>query len=55
MEQLLRDRVPVIVGQEVNPLPAEAKVTHQPLHDAGLLEDGVAMGPLQSKPGEEPQ
>lgn len=47
MEQLLGHRVPVIVGQEVDLLVPEPEVLQQPLHDGGLLEDGVAMGPLQ--------
>lgn len=55
MQQLLRNRVAVVVGQEVDPLVVEAEVTHQPLDDAGLLEDGVAVGPLRGKAGEGPQ
>lgn len=55
MQQLLRNRVAVVVGQEVDPLVVEAEVTHQPLNDAGLLEDGVAVGPLRGKAGEGPQ
>ena len=46
MEQLLCNRIPIIVGQEVYPLVVEAEVTHQPLNDAGLLKDGVVVGPL---------
>lgn len=45
VEQLLCNRIPIIVGQEVYPLVVEAKVTHQPLNDAGLLKDGVVVGP----------
>lgn len=55
VQQLLCDRISIIVGQKINPLVVEAKVTHQPLDNAGLLEDGVAVGPLQSKAGEELQ
>lgn len=47
VQQLLGHRVPVVVGQEVDPLVPEAEVSQQPLHNGGLLEDGVAMGPLQ--------
>lgn len=43
------------MGQEINPLVVEAEVTHQSLDDTGLLEDGVVVGPLRSKAGEEPQ
>lgn len=47
VEQLLGHRVPVVVGQEVDPLVPQPEVSQQPLHDGGLLEDGVAMGPLK--------
>lgn len=53
VQQLLGDRVPVVVGQQVDPLLPQPQVSQQPLHDGGLLEDGVAMGPLQ-KQGEGP-
>jgi len=46
VEQLLCNCIPIIVGQEVYPLVVQAKVTHQPLNDAGLLKDGVVVGPL---------
>lgn len=49
VEQLLCNRIPVIVGQEVYPLVVEAEVTDQSLDDAGLLKDGVVVGPLPRK------
>lgn len=51
VEKLLGDRVAVVVGHEVDPVAVEAEVAQQPLHDAGLLEDGVAVGSLPSRAG----
>lgn len=47
VEQLQRHRVSVVVGHHVHPLVAEAQVSNQSLHHAGLLKYGILVRPLR--------
>lgn len=46
VEQLQGHSVSIVVGHHIHSLVAQTQVSHQGLHHAGLLEDGVPVGSL---------
>lgn len=46
VEQLQGHSVSIVVGHQIHSLVAQTQVSHQGLHYAGLLEDGVPVGSL---------